>query len=50
MQQVNAKFILVVIAIICFAAGVLVGFGTFSTKNVDWTDLGLFFGFLSFLA
>jgi hypothetical protein len=48
-QQVNAKLILVIIAIVCFAIGVLVGFGTLTTKNVDWTDLGLFFGFLSFL-
>jgi hypothetical protein len=40
---------LVVVACICFALGVLVAAGTIKIWNVDWTDAGLFFGFLSFL-
>jgi hypothetical protein len=46
---VNAKSILVVIAVICFAIGVAVSLSILSLGKVDWTDLGLFFGFLSFL-
>lgn len=43
------RSILVLIACICFAIAVLSGAGLFSVDRVDWTDLGLFFGFLSFL-
>jgi hypothetical protein len=28
---------------------VIEGAGLVSTEKIDWTDLGLFFGFLSFL-
>jgi hypothetical protein len=37
------------VACICFAIAVLVGTGIVTTNKIDWTDLGLFFGFLSFL-
>lgn len=37
------------VACICFAIAVLTGTGIVSTDHVAWTDLGLFFGFLSFL-
>ncbi len=42
---------LVLVACICFAVAVLTAAGIvdFGSK-IDWTDLGLFFGFLSFLA
>ena len=46
---VNTKSILVVVAVICFAIGVAVSISILSLGKVDWTDLGLFFGFLSFL-
>ena len=46
---VNSKSVLVIIAVICFALGALAGLGAITTTKVDWTDLGLFFGFLSFL-
>lgn len=44
------KEILVILACICFAIAVVVAAGivTLDTK-IEWTDLGLFFGFLSFL-
>lgn len=39
----------VLVACICFAIAVLTGTGIVTTSHIDWTDLGLFFGFLSFL-
>jgi hypothetical protein len=38
-----------IVACICFAIAVLTGTGIISTEHIAWTDLGLFFGFLSFL-
>jgi hypothetical protein len=43
------RSLLLLVACICFAIGVLTGTGIVTTKDIDWTDLGLFFGFLSFL-
>ncbi|MGD0018640.1 MAG: hypothetical protein ABSD62_05245 [Candidatus Limnocylindrales bacterium] len=38
------------VACICFAIAVLTYAGVFSFGGkIDWTDLGLFFGFLSFI-
>jgi hypothetical protein len=44
------KSLLILAAVICFAIAVVLHLGivTIDTK-IDWTDLGLFFGFLSFL-
>ena len=46
----TASRVLLLIAVICFAIAVLAGAGAVSLGKIDWTDLGLFFGFLSFLA
>jgi hypothetical protein len=43
------KSILLVVACICFAIAVLTAAGIVSIGKISWTDLGLFFGFLSFL-
>ena len=43
------RSILLLVACICFAIAVLMGTGIISTDHIAWTDLGLFFGFLSFL-
>jgi hypothetical protein len=43
------KSLLILVACICFAIAVLSAAGVFSIDKVSWTDLGLFFGFLSFL-
>jgi hypothetical protein len=43
------KSLLVVAACICFAIAVLTAAGIVTTEKISWTDLGLFFGFLSFL-
>jgi len=43
------RSILLLVACICFAIAVLTGTGIISTDHIAWTDLGLFFGFLSFL-
>ena len=43
------KSILIIVACICFLINVLNVAGVLSTKSIDWTDLGLFFGFLSFI-
>jgi hypothetical protein len=43
------KSILVLVACICFAMAVLSAAGVIRIEKVSWTDLGLFFGFLSFL-
>ena len=46
----NPKSLLIIVACICFAIAVLTAFGTVSIgSKIDWTDLGLFFGFLSFI-
>ena len=49
-MTVTARTVLVIIAIIYFAVAVLVSAGALTLGKIDWTDLGLFFGFLSFLA
>jgi hypothetical protein len=43
------RSILVLVACICFAIAVLAGAGIVDTGKISWTDLGLFFGFLSFI-
>jgi hypothetical protein len=43
------KSLLILVACICFAIAVLTTAGDVSTGRIDWTDLGLFFGFLSFI-
>ena len=43
------KSILILVAVICFAVGVLSTAGVVTIDKVNWTDLGLFFGFLAFL-
>ena len=46
----NPKSLLIIVACICFAIAVLKMAGILSIgTNIDWTDLGLFFGFLSFI-
>jgi hypothetical protein len=43
------KSILLLVACVCFAMAVLTAAGVLSFSKISWTDLGLFFGFLSFL-
>jgi hypothetical protein len=44
------RSILVLVACICFAIAVLATAGILSIgSKIDWTNLGLFFGFLSFI-
>jgi hypothetical protein len=46
----NPKSMLILVACICFAIAVLTVARIVSIgSNIDWTDLGLFFGFLSFI-
>ena len=46
----NPKSLLVLAACVCFAIAVLTVYGVLSIgSKIDWTDLGLFFGFLSFI-
>jgi hypothetical protein len=46
----NPKSLLIIVACICFAIAVLTVAGILSIgSKIDWTDLGLFFGFLSFI-
>jgi hypothetical protein len=45
----NSKSILILVACICFAIGVLNTLGVVSTDKINWADLGLFFGFLAFI-
>ncbi len=46
----NPKYMLIVVACICFAIAVLTTAGILSIGNkIDWTNLGLFFGFLAFI-
>jgi hypothetical protein len=47
----GVKFWLVVAACVCFALAVVATAGILSIDSkINWTDLGLFFGFLSFIA
>jgi hypothetical protein len=48
-MTIRANGLLVIVACICFAIAVLSVAGIVKVEKVDWTDLGLFFGFLSFL-
>jgi hypothetical protein len=44
------KEILVILACICFAIAVVITAGIIKLDTkIEWTDLGLFFGFLSFI-
>ena len=43
------KSLLVLVACVCFAIAVLTAADIVSIGKIDWTALGLFFGFLSFL-
>lgn len=44
------KSLLILVACICFAIAVITTAGILSIgSKIDWTNLGLFFGFLSFL-
>jgi hypothetical protein len=46
----NPKSLLIIIACVCFAIAVLTTADIISIgSKIDWTDLGLFFGFLSFI-
>lgn len=46
----SPQFILAAAACVCFGIAVLVGAGILSINSkIDWTDLGLLLGFLSFL-
>ncbi len=46
----NPKYVLIVVACICFAIAVLTTAGILSIgSKIDWEDLGLFFGFLAFI-
>ena len=45
----NPKSMLILVACICFAVAVLETAGFLSINKVDWTNLGLLFGFLSFI-
>ena len=44
------RSILILVACICFAIAVITTAGIISIDaKINWTDLGLFFGFLSFI-
>ena len=45
----NPKSVLILVACICFAIAVLETAGLLSFGKIDWTNLGLLFGFLSFI-
>jgi hypothetical protein len=46
----NPKSLLIIVACVCFAIAVLTTAGILSIgSKIDWTDLGLLFGFLSFI-
>ena len=46
----NPKSLLIIVACICFAIAVLTFAGILSIgSKIDWTDLGLLFGFLAFI-
>ena len=46
-KSIRARLLLV--ACVCFAISALVSIGSIDTGRIPWTDIGLFFGFLSFL-
>jgi len=49
-RYANPKALLIIVACVCFALGALVSYGTVTLDaKINWTDLGLFFGFLSFI-
>jgi hypothetical protein len=43
------RSLLVLVACICFAIAFVIRLLSISTGSIDWTDLGLFFGFFSFI-
>lgn len=46
----DPKSILIIVACICFAIAVITTAGIISIDaKINWTDLGLFFGFLAFI-
>ena len=46
----NPKSLLIIAACVCFAIAVITAAGIISVDaKISWTNLGLFFGFLSFL-
>jgi hypothetical protein len=45
----KANQLILIVACVCFAIAVLTTAGIVKVEKVDWTDLGLFFGFLAFL-
>jgi hypothetical protein len=45
----TSQSLAVFLACVCFALAALTAAGIVSVGKVSWTDLGLFFGFLSFL-
>jgi hypothetical protein len=46
----SPKSLLIIVACICFAIAVITTAGIITLDaKVNWTDLGLFFGFLSFI-
>ena len=47
LKSIKAR--LLVVACVCFAISALVTIGSVDTGRIPWTDIGLFFGFLSFL-
>jgi hypothetical protein len=50
MSKVRNNTILLVVACICFALAALRASGIVTIESkIDWTDIGLFFGFLSFI-
>jgi hypothetical protein len=47
----NPKSLLIVAACVCFAIAVITAAGIITIDaKISWTNLGLFFGFLSFIA
>jgi hypothetical protein len=44
------RSLLIIVAVICFAIAVMIHGGLFTLDNrIDWTNLGLFFGFLGLI-
>ena len=43
------RSLLILVACICFAIAFLTRLLSISTGSIDWTDLGLLFGFFSFI-
>lgn len=47
----NPKSLLIIAACVCFGIAVITTAGILSIDaKINWTNLGLFFGFLSFIA